>query len=287
MGRRLPKLNARKAAARFREGFGQGKRSEYKAWLRFNDVSSRGVTTRLHSVKLRRTMVFFSNVEKCAFLVAEFRRNFLDYQEQGLMNTKVTLELTRQIGMKHPLYRGTKDPVDLTYDGLFTMASGAQQLIDCKHSSQAGKRTSKLGWELRKRYAQHMGFEPVFITENSFTWEEIQNIQWMRMSASRRGTVPVPCADFDYWSSKLYYDILNAVDCDSDIDVERFLCEFEGRNGCLEGFGVFALRRTMWERHIDFDYRKVHFEDLLCSPITALRAGRVEPLRFANVLEPA
>lgn len=156
MGRPLRKFDAAKVAKLIALGFGQGTGSNYKPWLSFNDISSRGTTTRLFSPKVDRKMTFFSNVERNAFFVAEHCKTFLDYHEQGPMSTEITLDIARELGVRHPMYRGGRVPAVLTYDGLFFHTEGSPQLLDCKHSRTADTYSQQVAYAMRHEFARRM-----------------------------------------------------------------------------------------------------------------------------------
>jgi hypothetical protein len=135
----LPKL-----AKRIREGYGQGVLSAYVPWIGVRDLSSKGTSTRIWSPKLGRKLQFLSNIERDAFLVAEFRADFLDYWEQYPLDRERTQRAARELGYRHSIYFGTTIPVVMTVDGILSLqgpSGPTRQAIDCKHSTALSTRT--------------------------------------------------------------------------------------------------------------------------------------------------
>src|SRR6185369_1104884 len=273
MGRRISKWNQKKLDERIAQGFGRGDGKSWKPWLQFGDVSSRGVTSRLWSPKAQRVLTFFSNVAKCAFLVAEFLARFQGYHEQGPMDRELTQEICRHFGIRHPRYWGTKIAAVLTYDGLLFTHGRRPQLIDCKHSSTEITGRLEQHYAIRHEYAQRMDYSIVRITDQSYPWQLIHNLQWIRMSVLQRGHFCMSEMDIEICSTRLYDDLTRAIARGSSQPLREYLRHASHSRGLLPHFGVFALRRLLWEHHLTFDMT-VHFHELLHGPVHALS---VEP----------
>jgi hypothetical protein len=271
MGRRLPKFDERTIAKRIRLGFGHGTGRFYKPWLSFRDISSRGITTRFASRKLERTVTLFSNVERNAFMVAEFLRQFLDYHEQGPMAREITIELCRILGIRHPCYFGTSTPAVLTYDGLLLRAGQRPVLIDCKHSDNwLGRGRDQEAYALREAYAGHMGYKFLRITDESCSRVRIHNLQWMRTSAPIKGHFSLDSQQMEYWATKMFYAMVPAIQRGECCPVRTHVKEFAKAYGHSEGLGLVWLRRLLLDRHLEFDL-DVHYSDLLRNPLCLLR----------------
>ena len=271
MGRRLPRFDEQTIAKRIRLGYGQGTGRDYKPWLTFRDISSRGVTTRLASRKLERTLTLFSNVERNAFLVSEFLRQFLDYHEQGPMARELTIDLCRKLGIRHPCYFGTRIPAVLTYDGLLIRAGQRPVLIDCKHSGNwLGRGRDQEGYALRSAYAEHMGYKILRITNESYSRTRIHNLQWMRTSAPLVGHFSLPEAQMEYWATKMFYALVPQIERRDSCPVRTRVREYASAHGHNEGLGLVWLRRLLLDRHLEFDL-EMHFSALLRGPLCLLR----------------
>jgi hypothetical protein len=281
MGRRIPKWNQQKLDDRIAEGYGQGRGDVYKPWLQLGDFSSKGVTTRMWSPKTDRVHTFFSNVEKCAFLVAEFREDFEDYLEQGPMERELTLEIAREFRISHPHYWGTKIAAVLTYDGLLFTRGKQPQLIDCKHSMTEITGRIEQQYALRHEYARRKGYSIRHITDASYPWELIHNLQWIRMSVLQRNHMRVPECDIEICCSRLFNDMRDAIEAGSRQPLREFLRDNDSRRGYVQGLSVFATRRLLWFHHLSFDTR-IYFHNVLCGPVSALSKAH-KPIEVAEI----
>lgn len=283
MGRRLPKFDEQTIAKRIKEGYGQGTGRHYKPWLTFRDISSRGVTTRYASRKLERPVTLFSNIERNAFMVAEFLRQFLDYHEQGPMAREITIELCRKLGIRHPLYFGTRIPAVLTYDGLLFRAGQRPVLIDCKHSGGwLGRGRDQEAYALREAYAEQMSYKILRITDESYSRVRIHNLHWMRTSAPAKGHFALDGQQMEYWSTKMFYELVRAIERGDCCPVRTHVKEFANAHGHAPGLGLVWLRRLLLERHLEFDL-EVHYSDLLRNPLCLLRPEPTTRVRVPEV----
>jgi hypothetical protein len=271
MGRPIVRFDEATIATRIKLGYGQGKGPNYKPWLTFRDISSRGITTRLASRKLGRTVTLFSNIERNAFLAAEFLRQFEDYHEQGPMPREITTELAAKLGIAHPRYFATRIPALLTYDGLLFRRGQRPVLIDCKHTS-AGRRKAREqeAFAIRQAYAEHMGYKVLRIDETSYSTHYIHNLQWMRTSAPVKARFSIPEPQMAHWSTKLLCSMLPAIERGDCQPVRGFVQAFARSQGQAQGLGLVWLRRLLLERYLEFDM-EVHHSVLLRDPIFLLR----------------
>ena len=77
--RQINTLNGIKRA--LSKGFGQGEGSEYIPWLRAQDVSSKGTSTKVNGLKTNRNHHFLSNIESEFFFLSEFSSSVIDIRE--------------------------------------------------------------------------------------------------------------------------------------------------------------------------------------------------------------
>ncbi|PQZ52971.1 transposase [Bacillus sp. MYb209] len=65
-----------------KEGRGTGSGADYQPWLKIQDVSSIGRSTRLKGIKTARQHEFLSNLERDSFKITEYSDDDLDIREQ-------------------------------------------------------------------------------------------------------------------------------------------------------------------------------------------------------------
>lgn len=105
-----------------KEGRGTGVGSEYKPWLKIQDVSSNGRSTRLKGIKSKRQYEFLSDLERNFFYIVEFSGDVIDIREQfPLLPIEETIVIADELGIKHPMHPVSKEPVVMTTDFLITV----------------------------------------------------------------------------------------------------------------------------------------------------------------------
>ncbi|MFA6939508.1 MAG: TnsA endonuclease N-terminal domain-containing protein [Clostridiaceae bacterium] len=118
MAKRARKLDIDKL---IKEGRGNGVGSEYKPWIRIQDVPSLGRSTRLKGIKTGRQHEFLSDMEKNYFYLLEYSDYVMDIREQfPLLPIEETLTIAKELGIKHPSDPKTGEYIVMTTDFLIT-----------------------------------------------------------------------------------------------------------------------------------------------------------------------
>lgn len=105
--------------ARIRRGRGVGHGLEYVPWLKVRDVPSRGTSSVVSGIHVRRPYHLLSELEATYFFLIERRPSIIDIQEQWpILDIDQTLTLCAQTGVRHG-YRGPY-PEPFTIDFLIT-----------------------------------------------------------------------------------------------------------------------------------------------------------------------
>tara|TARA_R110001583_G_C5659119_1_gene409480 strand:+ start:127 stop:960 length:834 start_codon:yes stop_codon:yes gene_type:complete len=118
-GRKLEGLEDYKRALRNKYGLGVG--SEYKPWLRVQDVKSRGKSSKIQGIKSDREHHTLSKNETQFFYIAEFADSVIDIREQfPLIPLDLSLKISNTIGVEHPKVPTTGELSVITTDFLVT-----------------------------------------------------------------------------------------------------------------------------------------------------------------------
>lgn len=100
---RLDPSNPNTFVRLLKEGRGQGEGENYRPWLTMQDLSSRGISSRLRGWRTgRRPIHVFSNLECNFFYTLEWDPTIVDYREQYLLDPQLTAEIASRSGLKHP-----------------------------------------------------------------------------------------------------------------------------------------------------------------------------------------
>ena len=268
-----------KIADRARKGYGQGTGSSYVPWIGIRDLSSKGTSTRLWSPKLVRMLQFLSNIERDAFLVAEFRDDFLDYWEQWPLDRERSQRAAEQLGYRHPIYIGTRIQVVMTVDGVLTQRRGkktVQKVIDCKDSGdlENPRTMEKLAIARRVCLGQHL--RHILVTEQSTPPQRIKNIEWVRAAFPKRGEIQPVQDAFSAWPDRMLSDLRRRAQSTTlrETALNSYCKSFDTRFDLPNGFALRCIKILMWQHRIEFDLDEPSPERLPLSSLALTQTHR-------------
>ncbi|MBD1382445.1 TnsA endonuclease N-terminal domain-containing protein [Metabacillus arenae] len=112
-----------------KEGRGAGIGADYQPWLKIQDVSSLGRSTRLKGIKTGRQHEFLSDLERNYFYLTEFSDSVFDIREQfPLLPHEETILIADELGIEHPRHPKTGEYVVMTTDFVLTVENRNQQV---------------------------------------------------------------------------------------------------------------------------------------------------------------
>lgn len=171
----------------------QGEGATYQPWLTVRDVKSQGRKTRAYSHTTPREYHLLSDLEAQFFLLADFAADVIDIREQfPLQPLEQTIQIAREMGVRHPTNRKTGELVVMTTDFVLTRLDKAGRpryhAYSIKPSSRLTenrrrrKRTlEKL--EIERRLWQSFNVPWTLVTEQIFNTTVIDNLQWLSYGA--------------------------------------------------------------------------------------------------------
>lgn len=117
-----------------KEGRGSGIGADYKPWLKIQDVSSLGRSTRLKGIKTNRQHEFLSDLERNYFYLTEHSALVVDIREQfPLLPPEETIVIADELGIRHPTEPKTGEPIVMTTDFVLTIDNG-QDVFEVAHT---------------------------------------------------------------------------------------------------------------------------------------------------------
>jgi hypothetical protein len=184
---------------RLNEGRGNGHGKDYKPWLRVQDVPSQGLANRVPGSTTGREHHLFSNLEYDCFLVLDWEESVIDIREQyPLLPLEETLALAEEIGIRHPTYPGSEDPVVCTTDFLISIQRG-RRIVD---EAIAAKPFQKLAGvrvleklELERRYWEKRNSPLHIITEREIPMTLVENLKWLQPYQNLQALSPLTADD--------------------------------------------------------------------------------------------
>lgn len=172
-----------------RRGDGQGEGASFRPFFHVRDVPSRGRSHMLVGLRTGRTHHYLSDIEYGYHLLAEFASKVIDIREQfALLPWDETQSIASDLGIRHPVYPGTRTPIVMTSDIVLTLANSWEPrlcVISVKPASQLDQKTGgsqrvleKL-W-LEKQYWASRNVPWVLCTDEMLPKTRVRNLDLLR-----------------------------------------------------------------------------------------------------------
>ncbi|BCC15086.1 transposase (plasmid) [Bacillus cereus] len=166
-----------------KEGRGSGIGINYKPWLKIQDVSSLGRSTRLKGIKTSRQHEFLSDLERNYFYLTEHSDFIFDIREQfPLLPLEETIVIADELGIKHSTDPKTGEPIVMTTDFLLTVDKG-QGLFEVartvKMKDELLKERVLEKFEIEREYWQRRDIDWGIVTEEEIHKVMARNISYI------------------------------------------------------------------------------------------------------------
>lgn len=159
-------ISADRIAKWWSEGRGSGRGKDYIPWLRIQDLSSRGRSSRMPGKTTGRTHELLSDLERAVLLELDGIESVVDIREQYPLPQSSTLRLASQAGIRHPQFRGI-DTV-MTTDFVIDWKAGRRNemlAISVKYADGLGDHRTVEKLEIERRYWVEEGVRWIIVTE--------------------------------------------------------------------------------------------------------------------------
>lgn len=121
MAKRKRNINIEKM---IKEGYGSGIGSEYRPWIKIQDVPSLGRVTRVKGIKSNRQHELLSDMERNYFYILEYADSVVDIREQyPLLPIEDTISIANELGISHPRNPETGENIVMTTDFLISIST--------------------------------------------------------------------------------------------------------------------------------------------------------------------
>ncbi|NIA58259.1 heteromeric transposase endonuclease subunit TnsA [Bacillus pacificus] len=164
-----------------KQGRGSGIGADYKPWLKIQDVSSLGRSTRLKGIKTGRQHEFLSDLERNYFYLTEYSDFIVGIREQfPLLPLEETIVIAEELGIKHPTDPKTGESIVMTTDFLLTVDKGQgvfEVARTVKMKDELLKERVLEKFEIEREYWQRRDIDWGIVTE-----EEIHKIMARNIS---------------------------------------------------------------------------------------------------------
>lgn len=211
-------------------GFGQGEGAKYKPFMYVRDVPSNGTSNMVNSRITGRNHHYLSRQEFKVHLLAEYSRSTFDIREQcALLPWEETQSIAQKVGIRHPIYPGTRTPTVVTSDLVLTMKrpDGMELIVvSAKLTKDLTPRTlEKL--LIERIYWNRRGIRWILATEKNIPNVRAKNLEFFESAlkddrGKKSGIDPVHFSRKfeDYYSPQLSFsDIMIRTIRDMGVDV--------------------------------------------------------------------
>lgn len=172
-------------------GDGQGEGKNYRPFLHVRDVPSSGRSAMVLCLKTGRTHHYLSDLEYFHHILSEYEPSVEDIREQyALLPWEETQEIAKRLGIRHPVYPGTKTPLVMTSDIVLTIRRTGllgYGVVCVKPSSMTdpqNPRTRRVLEKLlvEKTYWEQRGIPWRLSTEKDIPMTRVRNLDMLRTS---------------------------------------------------------------------------------------------------------
>ncbi|MCS6130762.1 heteromeric transposase endonuclease subunit TnsA [Clostridium botulinum] len=147
-----------------KEGYGKGMGSNYKPWIKIQDVPYLGRVTRVKGMKTVRQHDLLSDMERNYFYILEYCDDAADIREQyPLLPIDETISIANELGIEYPKNPATNENVVMTTDFLITISNSEVT----KEVARTIKSKDDL---LNRRILEKFDIERVFWKRRGINW---------------------------------------------------------------------------------------------------------------------
>lgn len=176
------------SVARFVEaGRGKGTGKDYLPWLRVQDVSSRGVSSKDEGWKTGRIHHFLSELESSFYYVGEWSSIITDMREQyPLLPLEETIAIAQECGIPHPKHPQTLKPVVMTTDFRLTVSleggGSVTHARTLKYAADLASQKTLKKLEIERRYWEARQIDWGIVTERDIPADLAKNVETLHKS---------------------------------------------------------------------------------------------------------
>ncbi|MEW9937932.1 TnsA endonuclease N-terminal domain-containing protein [Clostridium butyricum] len=252
--------------ALIKEGRGNGIGSEYKPWIKIQDIASKGRVTRVKGIKTNRQHELFSDMETNYFYILDFANDVIDIREQyPLLPIEDTMDIAMELGIKHPTDPKSGEPIVMTSDFLIT--------LKCNNNYIELARTIKSKDDLmNKRILEKFEIERMYWKKKDIDWgivtgEEIDkrishNISFVH-GYRRLENIDSFLQISSLEIQDLVYEFMKRI-IDSKRSMRSIASEFDDDMLLKKGSGLSIFKYLIINKIIDIDITKEIDINALC-----------------------
>lgn len=265
MAKRKRNLTENRINKKIASGHGCGRNSQYKTWLKIHDVASLGRSTRMFGWKTQRIHHCLSDLERNYLLLLDWSDKVIDIREQfPLLPLEQTIQISEEIGIKHPEDPKTRTPVVMTTDFLVT-AKTEGHMIDVARTLKYSKDLNSLRilekFQIEKVYWKKKGIDWGVVTEFDIPKMMAENIRHIRQSYFMEDDFEFSRKDLNILCKYLIQRLYGTYHCKSILEItDAFDHEFDFEFG----MGLKLFKHLLARKHVLIDMTsKLNFNKVM------------------------
>ncbi|MGA9996901.1 MAG: TnsA endonuclease C-terminal domain-containing protein [Pyrinomonadaceae bacterium] len=201
--------------AQIKEGRGTGEGEDYKPWITIRDFPSLGRVHRVWGWKTNRVHHLLSDLELKVFLQFLWPKSVKDYREQfPLLPLEETIEIAREMGVRHPTDPRTKHPIVMSTDMVLTVGQRLENTCHpytVKYMKDLGKLRATEKLEIERRYwaMPYRSLQLKIMTEQQVSNDFVWNMLWVLPFYEIAALYPLTELEVDRIASVLTQSLLH------------------------------------------------------------------------------
>lgn len=257
MGRKQTCWTPQLIERRIAEGRGQGEGPNYLPWHRVQDFPSLGRVHRIFGWKARRVHHLLSDLELKVLLHFQWPLSVKDQREQfALLPLEETLEIARDMGVRHPADPRTKCPVVMSTDLVLTIDQAIKVAfhpctVKYYQALQNPRTWEKLEIERRYWAAPTRNLKLKIYTERQISDEFVKNMLWVHPYYLLSDLYPLTEQDVSRIATLLTRMALN-----EDLPLRRLAQRCDRILRLETGTGLTVVRYLIANRYWEVDVTK-------------------------------
>lgn len=234
------------------EGRGQGKREQYRPWLKVSDIPSRGRSTRIYSHKANRIVHLLTDTQLRYFYLLEWSKSTTDINEQfPLLDMEAIIDQLDEPLLKRLKDRKTNVPHVMLTTFLVTAINEQGEEFQfartIKDASELEKGQTIERLELQRRYWNSRNIDFGIVTPNEIPIEKSKNIEWV-LPALNIGDYGLTEQEMNQYAERLIDDLSS-----SNVTVQSILSAFDRQLKVEVGTGLLIFRYLIASRRIQIN----------------------------------
>lgn len=249
-------MDSAKVAKWQREGRGKGHGCDYLPWIEVHDISSRGLSMRVPGWTTGRQHHLLSQLEAGLFYLYDWMDAITDIREQFPLDQALTQQIAKSIGIKHPTYSKTNDPIVMTTDFVLDQRclSGTRLLArTVKPSEELSAPYTIEKFEIERRYWTAQGVDWGVVTEKELPAQFIKNIRWVH---DMRTLDQDPRHPESYWLERREGVLRELQSVDSCTSLRSFQQHMDDRQGSETGTTLALIRHFIAQKILIIDMQR-------------------------------